>query len=174
MTAKTQSNDPDHKKSFRRSWRSSGPVAKLTVVCTGIVAIATVTYAIFAGWQLYEIRQGGKDTRRLAEAAQRQADATGQQVKAMQAQLDTMRDQASSMKAQTNTLGQSLAETRKAVNAAEKQAAASQTSAFATVQNAQTAGKALYTGNRPYIGATVTVSNLADGKIPVFTVTFTN
>jgi hypothetical protein len=83
MTAITQSSDPDHKKSLRRSWRSSGPVAKLTVICTGIVAIATVTYAVFAGWQLYEIRQGGKDTRRLAEAA-------SEQLKVMQGQLDAM------------------------------------------------------------------------------------
>jgi hypothetical protein len=72
-----------NKKSFSRSWRSSGPVAKLTVICTGIVAIATVTYAVFAGWQLYEIRQGGKDTRRLADAA-------SEQLKVMQGQLDAM------------------------------------------------------------------------------------
>jgi hypothetical protein len=45
-------SDDDQKKSLRRSWKSSGPVAKLTVVFAGIAAAATVTYAIIAGWQL--------------------------------------------------------------------------------------------------------------------------
>ena len=39
-------------KSLKRSWKSSGPVAKLTVVFAGIAALSTTIYAIFAGGQL--------------------------------------------------------------------------------------------------------------------------
>src|SRR4051812_39290081 len=77
-------NDPDRKKSYRRSWRGASPLTKLQLGLTAVVAIATVIYALFSGWQLYVIRAGGEDTRKLAEAAQRQANASGQQVKAMQ------------------------------------------------------------------------------------------
>lgn len=171
MTARPQSSDPDHKKSFRRRWRSSGPVAKLTLICTGIVAIATVTYAVFAGWQLYEIRQGGKDTRRLAEAAQRQADATSQQANAMQAQLNTMRDQANSMKAQTDTLNKSLAETRKAADAAVTQAQTSQASARAAEQSANIAAES----QRPTLEiAEVAFKPLEVGQIPEASISLKN
>jgi hypothetical protein len=158
MTAKTQSSDSDHKKSFRRSWRSSGPVAKLTVVCAGIVALATVLYAGFAGWQLREIHKGGEDTHRLAEAAQRQANAASEQVNAMRGQLGTMQEQANSMKAQANTLNDSLVETRKSVRAAEKQANASmsqanasQVSAMSAEKSARIAQDSMIATNRPYI-----------------------
>jgi hypothetical protein len=67
--------DQDKKKSLKRSWKASGPVAKLTVVFSGIAALSTFVYAIFAGWQLYEIHSGSKDTHELAIAAGKQADA---------------------------------------------------------------------------------------------------
>jgi hypothetical protein len=48
-----QKDDPeDHKKSLKRSWKSSGPVARLTVVFAGIAALSTAVYALFAGGQL--------------------------------------------------------------------------------------------------------------------------
>jgi len=47
-----QSIEPEHKKSLRRSWKSSGPVAKLTVIFAGMAALATLAYALFSGWQL--------------------------------------------------------------------------------------------------------------------------
>jgi hypothetical protein len=53
--AQTQDSE-EHKKSFKRSWKSSGPVAKLTVVFAGIAAMSTTIYAIFAGGQLLVMR----------------------------------------------------------------------------------------------------------------------
>jgi len=42
----------NEKKSLRRSWKSSGPVAKWAVIFAGVAALASVTYAIIAGSQL--------------------------------------------------------------------------------------------------------------------------
>ena len=66
----------DHKKSLRRSWRSASPVTKLTVIFTGVIAVATVMYCGFSGWQLYEIHAGSKDTHDLAIAAGKEAEAS--------------------------------------------------------------------------------------------------
>jgi hypothetical protein len=44
----TDDSGEEHKKSWRRSWRTSGPVAKLTVVFAGLGAASTTIYAIFA------------------------------------------------------------------------------------------------------------------------------
>ena len=49
----------------------------------GLTMIATALYSGFAGWQLYEIHKGGKDTHDLAVAAQGQAKAAGAQVTEM-------------------------------------------------------------------------------------------
>jgi hypothetical protein len=38
------------------------------------MAVATLAYSGFAGWQLYEIHEGAKDTHTLAEAAKKQAE----------------------------------------------------------------------------------------------------
>jgi hypothetical protein len=42
----------DQKKSLRRSWKSSGPVARTAVVFAGVAAAATCLYAGVAIWQL--------------------------------------------------------------------------------------------------------------------------
>ncbi|HXC43819.1 MAG TPA: hypothetical protein VNY51_09910 [Candidatus Dormibacteraeota bacterium] len=47
---------------------------KLIVIFAGLTTIATVVYSVFAGWQLYEIHSGAKDTHDLAVAAGKQAD----------------------------------------------------------------------------------------------------
>jgi multidrug efflux pump subunit AcrA (membrane-fusion protein) len=175
-------NDPDHKKSYRRSWRGASPLTKLQLGLTAVVAIATVIYALFSGWQLYVIRAGGEDTRKLADAAQRQASASGQQVNAMQGQLDTMRDQANSARAQTNTLNESLAETQKAVKAAEKQAGASlsqaktsQLSADAAQKSASIAERAFTIGERPYIAVReIKLIDFEEGKQPTVEIYFIN
>jgi hypothetical protein len=49
----TTNNEPDKKRSLRRSWKASGPVAKWTVIFAGMAALATLTYAAIAGWQLF-------------------------------------------------------------------------------------------------------------------------
>lgn len=41
----------EQSKSLRRSWKSSGPVAKLTVVFAGIAALSTTFYAVFSAGQ---------------------------------------------------------------------------------------------------------------------------
>jgi hypothetical protein len=78
--ASADNSGPDHKKSLRRSWRTSGPVARLTVVFSGIAAAATVIYAIVAfgqfivmNRQLTEIKDSAGDTHTLAVAADTQA-----------------------------------------------------------------------------------------------------
>jgi hypothetical protein len=52
QTSESQSEETERKKSLRRSWKSSGPVAKLTVVFAGIAAAASLTYAFTSIWQL--------------------------------------------------------------------------------------------------------------------------
>ena len=148
------------------------------VFATFVIAGATVIYMILSFLQWREVRSGGEDTRRLADAAQKQSNATSQQVNAMQGQLETMREQANSMKAQTKTLNDSLIETRKSVAAAEKQANASlsqaktsQVSARATEQSAQSAREAL----RPYVGAFIKLTEpLAADKEVIADLQFVN
>jgi hypothetical protein len=70
---RNQDAETERKKSLRRSWRSSSPITKLTVIFTGVIAVATVLYCLFSGWQLYEIHSGSKDTHELALAAKQQA-----------------------------------------------------------------------------------------------------
>jgi len=74
--AKAQPDDANRRKhqSLRRGWRASGPVTRLTVVFTGVIALATVLYATSSAWTLYEIHRGSRDTHALAEAAKKQAD----------------------------------------------------------------------------------------------------
>src|SRR5689334_4437622 len=69
-TTNSQTQDTDeHKKSLKRSWKSSGPVAKLTVVFAGIAALSTTIYALVAGgqllvmkWQLEQMQGSGQQT----------------------------------------------------------------------------------------------------------------
>jgi hypothetical protein len=56
-------SDSDQKKSLRRSWKSSGQVAKLTAVFAGIAAGATFIYAIAAVWQLVELKNATEVSR---------------------------------------------------------------------------------------------------------------
>jgi len=79
----TKSTQADKRKSVRKSWRSSGPIAKATVVFTGVLAVTTILYTFFAGWQLVEISSNGEDTKKAAQAAQESANAASQQVQLM-------------------------------------------------------------------------------------------
>jgi hypothetical protein len=168
-------SDPNHSKSYRRSWRSASPLTKLQLLLTGVIAIATVLYCGFSGWQLYVIHSGGEDTRKLAQAAKEQANT-------MQAQLKTMQDQANSMRVQTNTLSESLIETRKSVNASEKQADASlsqantsQASARAAQESARIAQESMVASSRPYVTAVVGEFSVSDpGEVVKVQVKFVN
>jgi|GEM_PF-4412640 len=73
--SKRKTDDPDHKKSYRRSWRSASPLTKLMIYFTALAAVSTLIYAFFAGWQWYEIHSGGEETRKIAQAARDSADA---------------------------------------------------------------------------------------------------
>jgi hypothetical protein len=47
----------------------------LIMIMTGVIAISTLSYAVFAGWTLKEIHSSSVDTRNLALAAGKQASA---------------------------------------------------------------------------------------------------
>jgi hypothetical protein len=121
------------------------------VGATVVIAAATVIYMIISALQLGEIRSGGQDTRKLAQAAQESANAASEQVNAMRGQLNTMQDQANSMKTQTNTMEESLGLTNRAVTAGEKQANTSQVSARAAEASARTASEAYTSSQRPEV-----------------------
>lgn len=53
-------SDSEQPKSWQRSWRSSGPVAKLTVAFAGFAAGATIIYAFASVWQLIELKRSIK------------------------------------------------------------------------------------------------------------------
>ncbi len=88
----TQTEDSDeHKKSLKRSWKSSGPVAKLTVVFAGIAALSTTIYAIVAGGQLsvmrgqlHEIIRQYPEVQKSADAAKSAADTADATLKTQQ------------------------------------------------------------------------------------------
>jgi len=111
MTTKTNNPDdqdgtsqnfaePDHerRKSLRKSWKASGPVAKLTVVFAGISAGATILYCVIAGWTLYELHSGSTVTHALAEAAKSQSEATKTIAEQAKAQTDQLANQLIEMK----------------------------------------------------------------------------
>lgn len=63
--------DSDQPKSLRRSWKSSGPVAKTTAVFAGVAALATVVYAFASVWQLIELNKSTEISRESLESVQR-------------------------------------------------------------------------------------------------------
>jgi TolA-binding protein len=163
-----------HKMPLRQRWQQTSLPNKLMIGASLLMAFGTLFYAAVAVFQYRMMREQSETTKAQLEAMRQQSNT-------IQGQLDTMKDQASTMREQTDTLKDSLTETQKivrqneqAVKAAGISAGAAQTSANATVEGARIAGRALSIGNRPYVGATVTVANLGDDKIPVFTISLTN
>lgn len=65
---------PSKQHALRQKWHAVSINNKLIVIFAGLTAIATILYSGFAGWQLYEIHSGSKDTHALAEAAKSQAE----------------------------------------------------------------------------------------------------
>ncbi|MEN3325587.1 MAG: hypothetical protein V7638_394 [Acidobacteriota bacterium] len=131
--------DPDHKKSYRRSWRSSQPTTKLTIIFTGVMALATALYMIFSGWQLYEIRSGGEETRKLAQAARDSADAAQRQAAIAEGQLQSVRDSAQAAKDSANAATRVVEQNRDLIAAAKTQADTSRISANAAQKSAEVA-----------------------------------
>jgi hypothetical protein len=87
---------PRRQRTLGQKWRAVSLNNKLIVVFSGITMLATAIYSVFAGWQLYEIHSGSKDTHTLAQAADTQA----RQMTNMADAADKIRQAAEGMVAQ--------------------------------------------------------------------------
>ena len=110
----------------------------MVVGFTGVIAVATVLYTIVAGWQLYEIHSGAKDTHDLAVAAGKQADAA--------------KAQSEQAKAQTEKMTESLSKTDDLIRQATEQAKASNQVAQQAKRQAGIAANTLESEERPWMG----------------------
>ena len=59
---------------FSQRWKQTALHNQAMVIGTIVIAVATVIYSIFAGWQLYEIHTGSVDTHAMAEAVKIQSE----------------------------------------------------------------------------------------------------
>lgn len=107
---------------LRQRWKNTSLPNKLLASASVLMALGTLFYAGVAIFQYRMMREQAETTRAQLGAMQEQS-------RVIEGQLSTMQDQANSMRTQTNTLNDSLVETRKSVNAAEKQANASMSQA---------------------------------------------
>jgi len=145
--SKRKADDPDHKKSYRRSWRSASPLTKLMIYFTGITALATLLYMSFTGWQLYEIRSSSDQTRKLAQSARDSADAAQRQAAIAEGQLQSVRDSAQAAKDSANAANRVVEQNRDLIAAAKTQADTSRISANAAQKSAEVA----MLGTRAYL-----------------------
>jgi hypothetical protein len=159
QTARRHTDDPDHKKSYRRSWRSASPLTKLQIYLTTVIAIATVLYCGFAGWQLIEIRSGGEETRKIAQAARDSADAAQRQANVSVEQLDAIRkaalaanDSAEAAKKQANASLTQANVSERMARQNESLINSTQTSARAAEQSASIAQNTFRLVYRPSLG----------------------
>jgi hypothetical protein len=84
---------PPKQRTLGQKWRAVSINNKLIVIFAGLTMTATAVYSGFAGWQLYEIHSGAKDTHDLAVAAGKQAD----KMKDMSEAADKIRQAAEGM-----------------------------------------------------------------------------
>jgi hypothetical protein len=63
----------------KKKWYDAAPHEREMVLLTRVIALSTAFYTIFAGWTLWEIHSGSKDTHELALAAKATADWTQRQ-----------------------------------------------------------------------------------------------
>jgi hypothetical protein len=119
-------------------WRLVSLNNKMVVGFTGVIAVATVLYTIVAGWQLYEIHSGAKDTHDLAVAAGKQADAA--------------KAQSEQAKAQTEKMTESLSKTDELIRQATEQAKATNRLAQQAKRQADIAVNTLEAEERPWLG----------------------
>lgn len=161
-------------KSYRRSWRSASPLTKLQLFLTSIITFATVLYCFFSGWTLYEIRSGGEDTHRLAEAAGKSAEAAKEQADAVSEQVGAMRAQLKVMQDQAETMTRSLQLTDRAVTASERQAMSSHLSAEMARESARISSRAMIIQAQPYIGNAIKIQSFEAGRPLVVELSFIN
>ena len=162
----TDTTDHEHKKSLRRSWRTSGPVAKLTAVFSGIAAAATLVYAIAAiaqlivmSRQLTEIKNGESDTHTLALAADTQA----KKMSTVSDAAEKIRQAAEGMVQQDQRIADNA---QKALEASNKQSRAALDESIATSREDQRAWVGVVEFGIP--------RNLATGQKPAFVAVATN
>jgi hypothetical protein len=169
--SKRKADDPDHKKSYRRSWRSASPLTKLMIYFTGMTALATLLYMSFTGWQLYEIRSGSDETRKLAQSARDSADAAQRQANIAAEQLQAVRDSAQAAKDSARAASASTEQNKELIKAAQMQANTSQVAARAAESSARIAAES----QRPSIEiAEVKLTSIEEGKSPAGKVSFRN
>jgi hypothetical protein len=119
-TSISQGNQPGKQtrtpksRTFRQKWRAVSLNNKMLVVFTGVIMAATLIYTLFAGWQLYEIHAGGKDTHALVEASKKQAEQTELVVDAIRREVTVM--ELSNAQAK-NALDKTIAENKKSLAA---------------------------------------------------------
>jgi hypothetical protein len=128
----------------RKNETTEQEAARLTAEATRWIAVFTVVMAIVAGLTLWELIQGGADTRALVDASRKQACAASKSAKAA-------RDFADTAALINSGIGD-------AVKKLAAQAKASQKSADAAKSAADTARDALILDQRPWIGIAKTPS----------------
>jgi hypothetical protein len=74
IAADDNTEKPRKHRTIGQKWRAVSINNKLIVTFAGITTVATLLYSVFAGWQLYEIHSGAKDTHDLAIHAKEQAN----------------------------------------------------------------------------------------------------
>lgn len=150
--SKRKAENPDHKKSYRRSWRSASPLTKLMIYFTALIAVSTLIYSGFAGWQWYEIHSGAEETRRLAQAARDSADAAQKQANIAVDQLQALKDATQAARDSASAAKTAIDQNRVLVKAAQTQANTSQVSARAAERTASITQDTFRLVYRPSLG----------------------
>jgi hypothetical protein len=122
-----------------QKWRAVSVNNKFIVWFSGVTMLATVIYSVFAGWQLYEIHSGAKDTHDLAVAADTQAKKMG----SMSEAADKIRQASEGMVTQEQRIADKA---QKALDASSRQSKAALDASIAASQLNQ---KAYVTIGRP-------------------------
>jgi hypothetical protein len=155
---RARSTDPDHKKSFRRSWRSASPLTQLTLIFVGISAAATALYMGLTGWSLRELRSGGEETRKIAQAARDSADAAQKQADIVAGQTQALKDAAQAAKDSASAAQTLTGQNKDLIAAARTQAETS---------------RQLVEQNRLAVGAAISQSKAAQASVGISQQTFT-
>jgi len=148
-------DEQPRKKSFKRSWTSSGPVAKLTVIFAGVAAAATLVYAGIAWYQLHvmggqltQMEGGSKQTDQLLSLYRQQLEELHKQAGNTHDLAVAARDEAKASKTIAEKATKQAAELHDSVEQATRLAN------DAEVANS-TAQTALDIQTRPWIGITI-------------------
>lgn len=132
---------------------------KMTCIFTGIIAIWTVVYSIFAGLQWLEIRGGSSDTHALAVAAKIQAEQSQAQTLKMKESLDKT-DKL--IKANFGILSTARKQADAAIQIAKitrDASVAAQSTANAAKKSADIAEKTMVSAHRPWVSVRLDIGS---------------